>query len=75
MDVELCPVVDVGEGSIKEFEIKRREILAKYEITAIASRTSNVRDARIQEENGKLLWAISADDGEAKFDAVTGERV
>lgn len=75
MDVELCPVVDVGEGTLQEFEIKRREILAKYEITAVASKTSNVRDVRIQEEGGKLLWVVYAEEGEFKFDAVTGEKV
>ncbi len=71
-DADLTPIVDMNKGKIKGLAIKKRELLAKYEINAIVSEKYNVEDLKITELNGELIWEVLTNEGKRYFDPFTG---
>ena len=73
-DVELTPIIDMEKGYIRGLQIKKRNLLAHYEITAIASKTSSVKNARLEEIDDKIIWHVLTNDGEIFINANIGEK-
>ena len=75
VDVELEPISELGKR-VKGFTITRREILAKYEISAIVNSKSEheIEDFHIEEINGEVFW-VASDNGKKLFNCMTGEHV
>lgn len=74
-DVELTPIVEFAEDKVKGFIITGREVLAKYEVSAIATAKTKqkIKDAHIDEENSKVFWMLTSNNKEMRFDLTTGE--
>ncbi len=74
-DAELTPIVDIGESSADEMEVKKRKLLAKYEIMALASRKAKVNDINLIEMNNALVWEVITENGESYYDLTNGNDV
>ncbi|MFX1296643.1 MAG: hypothetical protein ACFFD2_17520 [Promethearchaeota archaeon] len=74
-DAELTPIVDMGKGSIKNLKIRKREILAKYEITIIASKYSTVQNSTIKDIDDEFFWCVSTNKGELLFNPINGIKI
>ncbi|NVM53222.1 MAG: hypothetical protein HWN66_05925 [Candidatus Helarchaeota archaeon] len=74
-DAELTPIIDMDMGKINGLSLKKRNLLAKYEIIAIATKASSVKNAMIKEIDDKILWYISTMEEDIFFDAITGEEI
>ncbi|MFX1451752.1 MAG: hypothetical protein ACFFCM_12965 [Promethearchaeota archaeon] len=71
-DADLTPIVDMNKGKINGFEIKKRELLAKYEINAIISEKYKIEDINVAEINGEVVWEVLTDGEKRHFDLITG---
>lgn len=71
-DADLTPIVDMKKGTIKDIQIKTRELLAKYEIEAIASEKYILEDIKIISHNGEIIWKVRTNDGMRFFDPING---
>lgn len=71
-DADLTPLVDVGEGKVEGLEIKKRKVLAKYEILALAEDMGAIQDAMVKVINGRLFWRVMTDRGEVCYDIFEG---
>ncbi|MFX0138030.1 MAG: hypothetical protein ACFFDN_30590 [Candidatus Hodarchaeota archaeon] len=74
-DAELTPLIDMDKGNIEDFEIRQRDILAKYEITAIASNFAQVKDTTIIEKNNDIFWNVLTNKGELFFNPINGKKI
>jgi len=69
-DVELTLIVEFDEEKVKGFKITRRNVLAKYEVLAIAAAKTKqkIKGAHIEGKHGKVFWVVASDDKEMRFD-------
>ncbi|MFX1296644.1 MAG: hypothetical protein ACFFD2_17525 [Promethearchaeota archaeon] len=74
-DAELTPVIDTGNGNLKDIKIKKREILAKYEIMAIASKFAKVKNASLFELDTEIVWKVITDNGYLFFNPFNGKKI
>ena len=74
-DAELTPIVDMGKGHIKDLKIKKRTILAKYEINAIAEKFGTIINAKITEINNEIVWELLINNEKLYFNPINGEEI
>ncbi|MFX0138029.1 MAG: hypothetical protein ACFFDN_30585 [Candidatus Hodarchaeota archaeon] len=74
-DAELTPIIIIGKNYIKDLKIKKRNILAKYEIMGIASKFGNVKNAIMTEIDNEPVWKVFTDYGELFFNPLNGEKL
>ncbi|NVM02636.1 MAG: hypothetical protein HWN67_09890 [Candidatus Helarchaeota archaeon] len=74
-DAELTPLINMDKGNIKDLKIRKRDILAKYEITAIASNFAHVENTTILEINNEIFWKVLTNKGELFFNPMNGKKI
>ncbi|MFX1293528.1 MAG: hypothetical protein ACFFD2_01530 [Promethearchaeota archaeon] len=74
-DAELTPLIDLNKGNIKNLKIKKRTFLAKYEIHAIASNSTNIKDVLMKEVNDNIIWQVLTEIGEFFYDPINGDEI
>ena len=74
-DAKLMPIVDMGNGKLNGLKIKKREILAKYEIEAIASKYGEIETLQLTKLDDKIVWECKLKEDIFYFDIIQGEEI
>jgi hypothetical protein len=74
-DAELTPIVDIGENSLEGMRVRKRGLLAKYEIMALASQAAKVTDIKLVEIEDQLIWEVLTENRELHYDLLKGNDI
>lgn len=74
-DADLTPLVDLGRGQIEGLTIRKRTLLAKYEVIAIGAKYARVDEATVMDYKNSLVWHLTTSNGDLFIDAISKKRL